>query len=563
MQRTTTQLGISSTMRALIYARFSSNLQNEASVDDQVRVCREFATREGWDVVGVHTDHAISGAVRQRPGLNSLLAGLAHGVDIILTESLDRLSRDQEDIAAIYKRVLFAGARVVTLSEGEVSELHIGLKGTYSALYRKDLADKVRRGQVGRVLEGRNPGGKTYGYRRVWTLDHRGEPIRGLREIDPVEAAVVRRIVREFIDGRSPRDIVGRLNAEGIPSPTGGEWSISTINGDRVRGNGILRNDLYAGRMIHNRTRRVYDPESRRKRIRPNPPEKWTHVDVPELRVISDEDWAAVCARRERYNGTRAEQQRRPKRLLSGLAFCGACGSPWTVIGTERWGCSRAKQKRSCSNARSITTAQFEARILAGLEQRLLAPELVEEFVNEYRLAATELAKSASRDQAALDRRQAAAERKKDRLMRAFIDGGQEFNEIRDALTAAKAELAAIEAQRSDLAVPPVIALHPDLAGDYRRRVKNLRDLLQGGADESSREALKEVRNLIDRITVLPASQGRGVSIELEGRLNAVLELAAGATPTASPAMYVKSGAACVTRTRDPIITNDVLYQLS
>ena len=68
--------------------------------------------------------------------------------------------------------------------------------------------------------------------------------------------------------------------------------------------------------------------------------------------------------------------------------------------------------------------------------------------------------------------------------------------------------------------------------------------------------ALNEVRNLIDRITVFPSTDGRGVSIEMDGRLNAVLELAAGATLTASPALYVKGGAACVTRTRDPIITN-------
>ena len=87
--------------------------------------------------------------------------------------------------------------------------------------------------------------------------------------------------------------------------------------------------------------------------------------------------------------------------------------------------------------------------------------------------------------------------------------------------------------------------------------------MLQGGSDETRREALTEVRNLIDRIIVLPSAEGRGVAIEIEGRLNAVLELAAGAVPTASPAMYVNGGAACVTRTRDPIITNDVLYQLS
>ena len=74
--------------------------------------------------------------------------------DVVLTESLDRLSRDQEDIAGFYKRTLFAGIKIVTLAEGEISELHVGLKGTMGALYLKDLALKTRRGLEGRVAPG-------------------------------------------------------------------------------------------------------------------------------------------------------------------------------------------------------------------------------------------------------------------------------------------------------------------------------------------------------------------------------------------------------------------------
>ena len=87
-----------------------------------------------------------------------------HRFDIILTESLDRLSRDQEDIAGLYKRVRFAGVKIITLSEGEISELHIGLKGTMGALYLKDFADKTRRGLRGRIEAGKPAAGICYGY---------------------------------------------------------------------------------------------------------------------------------------------------------------------------------------------------------------------------------------------------------------------------------------------------------------------------------------------------------------------------------------------------------------
>jgi site-specific DNA recombinase len=131
---------------AAIYARYSSDLQREASIEDQNRICRERAAREGWSVYKYYSDHGISGASLIRPGIQKLLQDALEGrFEIIVTESLDRLSRDQEDIAHIFKRINFAGGRIVTVSEGEINELHIGLKGTMGALYLKDLADKTRR----------------------------------------------------------------------------------------------------------------------------------------------------------------------------------------------------------------------------------------------------------------------------------------------------------------------------------------------------------------------------------------------------------------------------------
>ena len=130
-----------------LYARYSSDNQRDASIEDQLRLCRERADREGWRIVDSYSDRSISGASLIRPGVQALMADAQdRRFDIVLAESLDRISRDQEDIAGIYKRFTFAGVRMVTLSEGDVSELHIGLKGTMGALYLKDLADKTRRG---------------------------------------------------------------------------------------------------------------------------------------------------------------------------------------------------------------------------------------------------------------------------------------------------------------------------------------------------------------------------------------------------------------------------------
>jgi DNA invertase Pin-like site-specific DNA recombinase len=166
--------------RVALYARYSSDNQRDASIEDQLRQCRDRAEREGWTVVETYSDRAISGASMVRSGVQSLLAD-AQGqrFDIVLSEALDRISRDQEDVAGMFKRLRFAGVGIVTLSEGEISELHVGLKGTMNALFLKDLAMKTHRGLRGRV-EKEGQGGQRD---RLWLPG--GEAIRRSGRADP------------------------------------------------------------------------------------------------------------------------------------------------------------------------------------------------------------------------------------------------------------------------------------------------------------------------------------------------------------------------------------------
>ena len=92
-------------LRAALYARYSSDVQSAASIDDQLRICRARAAAEGWCVAQVFTDAAISGATTLRPGYQDLLAAIrARTVDLVLAESLDRFSRDLEHVAHVVDR---------------------------------------------------------------------------------------------------------------------------------------------------------------------------------------------------------------------------------------------------------------------------------------------------------------------------------------------------------------------------------------------------------------------------------------------------------------------------
>jgi site-specific DNA recombinase len=226
-------------MKVALYARYSTDNQRDASIADQLRVCRAYAEKQGWQVVEEYSDHAISGASLLRAGVQALIGDALRGrFQLVLSEAMDRLSRDQEDIAGLYKRMAYADVKIVTLSEREITHLHVGLKGTMNGLFRKDLADKTRRGQRGRIEMGKSSGGNAYGYDVVKQFAPNGNPVRGDRTINLVEAEVVRRVFRDYVAGKSPKRIATELNKDRVHAPGGGDWGLSTINGMTLPRNG-------------------------------------------------------------------------------------------------------------------------------------------------------------------------------------------------------------------------------------------------------------------------------------------------------------------------------------
>jgi len=184
-------------MRAAIYARFSSENQSASSIADQIEVCSRYITKSGWTSVNTYSDAAMSGASRFRPGYQQLLADLdCRLFDVVVVEALDRLGRKLADIADLYDRCTFAGITVVAVNVGEITAMHIGMLGTMAQLYLSDLKQKTWRGQLGRALQGKVPGGKAYGYDLVTTTT-------GERQINPVEAAIVSRIFTELRTGKA------------------------------------------------------------------------------------------------------------------------------------------------------------------------------------------------------------------------------------------------------------------------------------------------------------------------------------------------------------------------
>lgn len=166
-------------LRVVLYARYSSDLQNPASIEDQFRLCHDIVRRAlpGGVVVKTYQDAAISGATMERPGLLDLLEDVEAGrIDVIVSEGLDRISRNLGDMARIHQLCRNADCRIYTGHEGEVGDLHVGFKGTMNALFLKDMKAKVSRAHKAIAAQGRAPAGISYGYRVVrGELDEKGQ----------------------------------------------------------------------------------------------------------------------------------------------------------------------------------------------------------------------------------------------------------------------------------------------------------------------------------------------------------------------------------------------------
>jgi DNA invertase Pin-like site-specific DNA recombinase len=512
-------------MKAAIYARYSTDLQSERSIDDQVALCRAYCLRNSLTVVGEFADRARSGAsVHGRDGLALMMDEAGKGAfDVVVVEALDRVSRDQEDLPRIFKRLRFLGIELRAVHEGRADAIQVGVRGLVGALYLEDLAQKIHRGQAGVVRDGRHAGGRAYGYRLV-----PGQP--GVTEIDETQAAVVRRIFDDYLAGQTPRAIASALNNEGVPPPRGAVWNSSTLNGSRKRRTGILQNEIYIGRIIWNKTRKIKDPDTGKRVPRLNAGDQYHTAEAPHLAIIPEETFQAVQQLKAARGSARPEYYRQPKRLLSGLLKCGKCGGGMTTAGKGRGGvprihCTRAIEAGTCDHRRKYNLLSIEEETLRGLRQELRDPQLIGEFVRAYHAERRHLAANSANDKARIDRELSKTKGRIARLVNALADGLVEADAVKDKLAALEVERRRLEAEvvMAAASIDPV-AIHPAAVNRYLRVVGQLASSLRSGSGGPIGKDGDHLRTLIERVIVHPVPTRAPLDIEIRGYLAQLLD---------------------------------------
>ena len=323
---------------AVIYARFSSSGQNEQSIESQIRICREFAEKQGYNIANIYSDKARTGTNDSRPSFQRMIKDAANGAfQYIIVYMFDRFARNRRD-SIMYKEMLKQdyGIRVLSatqpISDDEGGEFYEMFLEWNDEKYSKRLSKRVRNGLDTSVENGTFCGGYLiYGYKI------RKEPIAGKRdkfikyvEIDEEQAEIVRYVFTEYDKGVTKQEIADALNAKGL-----------RMNGKKFTGKSFdkyIVNPKYTGEF--------YFGERLCKNTYPAIIDKALFERV-QKRLAAN-----------RYFAGGAATARVPY-LLTGKAFCGKCETTMVADGgtsktgkTHQYYACKKKKKGECAKHR-------------------------------------------------------------------------------------------------------------------------------------------------------------------------------------------------------------------
>ena len=320
---------------AVVYARFSCSKQREASIDDQLRVCREWCAREGYAIVAEYCDYALSGRTDDRPQFQQMISNAGES-DIVLVYMMDRFSRGEYD-APIYKRELsLRGVRLVSaleqIPDSPEGIIYEKLLEGLAACESLKTSVRTKRGMEGNALKCKTNGVVVYGYRKAED---------GTYEIDPDEAPIVREVFARRLGGEACNSIARDLAARGVRAYKGNPCGYTMIHR-------MIHNEKYRGIYIFGDVR----------------------IEGGMPRIIDDDLFFAVQDVRGRKTRMNEDWGEYP---LSGRAVCSACGR--NMSGTSGRGRSGAKYEyyacANCGGVKPVRRDWIEPEIVSALREML------------------------------------------------------------------------------------------------------------------------------------------------------------------------------------------------
>ena len=521
--------------RVLLYARYSTKNQDFKSIEGQLSLCRAYAAKYGWIVVGEHHDAERSGTTTVgRSGLFAAMAAVENGeCEAFLVEDVDRLSRDAADTHHLARMLEENDVALCSVSNGVIGDMELGFAAIQNQQYVRNNVEKVKRGQRYVVESGRISGSIAFGYAKVHKIDDRAKPINGIWKVDKVGSKIVQRIFLDYDAGVSTIAICSKLNADKVPGPGGKLWRPGALTGSGPYGTGILRNRLYIGEFVWGRTSRKRR-QGRMKTRATADTERMVHAH-PELAFVERDLFDRVQERVTRAHQYPLNARRKAEYPLSGKFRCTWCGNPCVLL-NGRLGCTGRARMGVCENSRRVPREDVEEALFRKLPEHLLVPTLLDHVLEAYRTEAERaLAEHAGR-QEDHGRRIAEIDQRVANLLQNI--GSEASDEQVNQVI--KQEIGRLIAEKQRLErdlknKPRAIGLAMDtdtVIARIRARLGELRQTLASD-DRMAARAREVLRSLIDRVDIEPVPDtdvdGRGagpVRLTVYGRMAELLSLA-------------------------------------
>lgn len=464
--------------------------------------------------------------------------------DLILVDDTSRFGRYLPDVLREADDLAHHGVSLYFVSDrldsrDEAFRFAYIIKGIGDEQYVRGLSQKVHRGQEGCIRRGYAVGGTCYGYRNRLVTESspsgrggQATVLGAVPEIIPEEAAIVRRILEMRAAGLGYGAVATTLNAERVPAPRRKykgkiqqRWFGSAIKE-------ICRNEIYRGVRMWNRTQTIFNSADGTKVKRKRPESEWVRVEVPELRIASDELWQTVQEvnqrNRDKIYGRRIGGMNRTEAsrmyLFSGIMTCGECGGRFTVVGGKApnvfYGCRNHRYRQACAARVTIRRERMEHQLIAAISTNLLDPRLAQERCREFaeqlkaRIELEEAkAREAELNRPALEQERLALENQARHLVDAIAQYG-----ISSLLSA---QLERVESRLGEvehsLSAKPVASLpsftHEQMQEFLQKECRDFSEVLTGDRELARQEIQKRIKNLV----VTPKETPNGAVLEVSG----------------------------------------------
>lgn len=294
---------------AVIYARYSSHGQNEQTIEGQIRVCKEYAQHQNYNIVNIYIDKHKTGTDVNRPQFQKMVDDSKSGAfECIIVYMIDRFARNRYYSTIYNWQLMQNGVKVVSatqnISESEEGEFYQMFLEWEAEKYSKRLSKRVREGLTTSVENGTFTGGTIiYGYKIVEKKITATRSIK-LVEVDPNTVDVVKYIFDRYAQGISKKDIADELNAKGLRYSNSKPFVAK--NFDRILTNPKYTGVYYFGNRLCDKT---YPP------------------------IIDMQTFEAVQKRLESNKYFSGANSAKEPYLLTGKLWCGHCGAPMVADG--------------------------------------------------------------------------------------------------------------------------------------------------------------------------------------------------------------------------------------